>query len=106
MTADPGVQRVEISAEAITYTGWDAAATDGELVATKLYAAQYAGAVRGSWPVSVDVVEGSTVSVTAWVLQPAQTTGAPGATGRRPSGHRLWDGCGEGEAPRSRIATS
>jgi hypothetical protein len=78
MATDPGVQRVEIPAQgsAVTYLGWDAAATGGQLVATKLYAAQYAGAVRGSWPVSVDVVEGSTVSVTAWALKPA----VPGAS--------------------------
>ena len=69
---DPGVQRVEIPAggSAITYLGWDAASTSGALVATKMYGAQYAGAVRGSWPVSVDVVAGSTVRVTAWALQP------------------------------------
>ena len=74
MTNDPGVQRVEIPAggSALTHLGWDAAATGGQLVATKLYAAQYAGAVRGSWPVSVDVVAGATVKVTAWALQPAK----------------------------------
>ena len=73
LATDPGVQRVEIPAggSAITHLGWGAAATGGQLVATRMYAAQYAGAVRGSWPVSLDVVAGSTVHVTAWALQPA-----------------------------------
>jgi len=79
LATDPGAQRVEIPAggSAITYLGWDAASTGGALVATKLYGAQYAGAVRGSWPVSLDVVKGSTVRVTAWALLPGQTTDTP-----------------------------
>ncbi|KQO10340.1 hypothetical protein ASF06_09230 [Agreia sp. Leaf244] len=73
VATDPGPQRVEIPAggSAITYLGWDAAATGGQLVATKMFGAQYAGAVRGSWPVDLDVVAGSTVAVTAWALQAA-----------------------------------
>ena len=79
MSTDPGAQRVEIPAQgsAVTYLGWDANSTRGELVASKLYGAMYAGETRGSWPVSLDVAKGSTVSVTAWALKPAGSTDTP-----------------------------
>lgn len=70
MAADPGPQRIEVPAGgyAIAHLGWDAASTHGALVATSLHAAQNAGMTRGSWPVELDIVEGSTVEVTAWQL--------------------------------------
>jgi len=70
MTADLGTQRIEVPAGgyAIAHLGWDAASTHGALVATSLHAAQNAGMTRGSWPVELDIVEGSTVEVTAWQL--------------------------------------
>lgn len=70
MTQDPGPQRIEIPAggSAITYLGWDAASPHGALVTKTVYAAPTAGMTRGSWPIDLDIVEGSTVSITAWQL--------------------------------------
>lgn len=70
MTQDAGSEPVEIppGGYAITTIGWDANSTDGALLARTLFAAQVAGDQRGSWPVSLDVVAGSTVQVTAWEL--------------------------------------
>ena len=72
MTTDVGAQRVELPAgeSAITYLGWDANSTRGALVASTLYAAPFAGETRGSWPVKTDIIEGSSVAVTAWTLRP------------------------------------
>lgn len=77
MAADPGPQRIEVPAGgyAVAYLGWDAAATAGALVATTLYVAPTAGIVRGSWPVEVDIVEGSKVEITAWQLQAGPISG-------------------------------
>lgn len=70
MTQDLGPQRIEIPAggSAITVLGWDAASPHGALVTKTVYAAPTAGMVRGSWPIDLDIVEGSTVAVTAWQL--------------------------------------
>jgi hypothetical protein len=70
MTTDPGVQRIEIPAQgsAVAFLGWKANSTAGALVGSTLFAAPYPSAERGSWPVRTDVVDGSTVSVTAWRL--------------------------------------
>lgn len=77
MTRDPGPQRIEIPAggSAISYLGWDAASPHGALVTKTVYAAPTAGMTRGSWPIDLDIVEGSTVSITAWQL----VTAAPAA---------------------------
>jgi hypothetical protein len=68
MTQDFGVQRIEVPAGgyAVAYLGWDAASTHGALIAATLHAAPVPGMTRGSWPVELDIVEGSTVAVTAW----------------------------------------
>ncbi|MBW9092210.1 DUF4232 domain-containing protein [Microbacterium jejuense] len=68
MTQDLGPQRIEVPAGgyAVTYLGWDAASPHGALVTKTVYAAPTAGMERGSWPIDLDVVEGSTVAVTAW----------------------------------------
>jgi len=68
MAQDPGPQRIEVPAGgyAVTYLGWDAASPHGALVTKTVYAAQTAGMERGSWPIDLDIVEGSTVAVTAW----------------------------------------
>ena len=73
MAQDPGPRRIEIPAggTAITVLGWDAASPHGALVGATLHAAPVAGMTRGSWPVELDIVEGSTVSVTAWQLDSA-----------------------------------
>ena len=75
MTTDPGPARIEIPAggSAITYLGWDAASPHGALVTRTVYAAPTPGMTRGSWPIDLDIVEGSTVSITAWQLVTALT---------------------------------
>ena len=72
MAQDPGAQRIEVPAGgyAVTYLGWDAASPHGALVTKTVYAAPTAGMVRGSWPIDLDIVEGSTVAVTAWAIDP------------------------------------
>lgn len=74
MAADPGPSSVVVpaGASAVAFLGWDAQSTHGALVARTLWAAVAAGEARGSWPVELDVVGGTAVSVTAWQ--------APGAT--------------------------
>lgn len=70
MAQDAGAQPVEIApgGYAIAFLGWDANSTHGALVARSLFAAQVPGDERGSWPVELDIVEGSQVDVTAWAL--------------------------------------
>lgn len=72
MAQDPGPQRIEVppGGYAITYLGWDAASTHSGLVTTTVHAAPTPGMQRGSWPIDLDIVEGSTVEVTAWQLAP------------------------------------
>ncbi|HEY9307485.1 MAG TPA: DUF4232 domain-containing protein [Microbacterium sp.] len=74
MTQDPGPQRIEVPAGgyAVTYLGWDAASPHGALVTKTVYAAPTAGMERGSWGLDfdLDIVEGSTVAITAWALDP------------------------------------
>ncbi|MGK9148298.1 DUF4232 domain-containing protein [Plantibacter flavus] len=74
MATDPGAQRVEVPAggTAIAYIGWNANPTVDELVATELFAAMFPGETRGSWPVEMDVIEGSSVTLTAWALEVPQ----------------------------------
>ena len=70
MAQDSGPQRIEIPAggSAVTVLGWDAASPHGALVTNTVWAAPTPGMVRGSWPLELDIVEGSTVSVTAWTV--------------------------------------
>jgi hypothetical protein len=77
MTQDAGPQRIEVPAGgyAVTYLGWDAASPHGALVTKTVYAAPTAGMTRGSWPIDLDIVEGSTVAVTAWALDTTPVTG-------------------------------
>ncbi|KAF2413461.1 hypothetical protein B1729_09150 [Microbacterium sp. B35-04] len=72
MTQDPGPQRIEVPAGgyAVTLLGWDAASPHGALVTKTVHAAPTAGMTRGSWPIELDIVEGSTVAITAWALDP------------------------------------
>ena len=74
MTQDPGPQRIEVPAGgyAVTYLGWDAASPHGALVTKTIYAAPTAGMERGSWGLDfdLDIVEGSTVAITAWAHRP------------------------------------
>lgn len=73
MAEDPGLARIELPAQGTVTAviGWDANSTQGALVAHTLHAAIRAGEERGSWPVILDIIEGSTVSVTAWYESPA-----------------------------------
>ncbi len=74
MATDAGAQRVEVPAKgyAAATIGWDANSTHGTLVASTVYAAARAGADRGSWPIVLDIVPDTTVSVTAWrIASPA-----------------------------------
>jgi hypothetical protein len=77
MTQDAGPRRIEVpaGAYAVTYLGWDAASPHGALVTKTVYAAPTAGMTRGSWPIDLDIVEGSTVAVTAWALDTTPVTG-------------------------------
>ena len=70
MAQDPGPQRIEVPAGgyAVFVLGWDAASPHGALVTKTVYAAPTAGMTRGSWPIDLDIVEGSTVAITAWAI--------------------------------------
>ncbi|WP_347976681.1 DUF4232 domain-containing protein [Microbacterium sp. ProA8] len=74
MTQDFGPQRLEVPAGgyAVTSLGWDAASPHGALVTKTIYAAPTAGMERGSWGLGfdLDIVEGSTVAITAWAIDP------------------------------------
>jgi len=74
LAADPGPTRFELpaGASAVTTLGWGAGATSDALVARTLWAAPFPSDRRGSWPVDLDVVAGTTVSVTAWALETEQ----------------------------------
>lgn len=75
MAEDPGPLRIEVPplSSVTAVIGWDANSTHGALVAHTLHAAVRSGDERGSWPVELDIVEGSTVTVTAW-RQPSTST--------------------------------
>ena len=70
MAQDPGPQRIEVPAGgyAVAVVGWDAASPHGALVTKTVYAAPTAGMTRGSWPIDLDIIEGSTVAITAWAI--------------------------------------
>lgn len=72
MAQDPGPHRIEVPAGgyAVSVLGWDAASPQGALVTKTVYAAATAGMTRGSWPIDLDIVEGSTVALTAWMIDP------------------------------------
>ncbi len=76
MAQDPGPQRIEVPAGgyAVTVLGWDAASPHGALVTKTVYAAPTPGMTRGSWPIDLDIVDGSTVAVTAWTLDAAPSS--------------------------------
>jgi hypothetical protein len=71
MAQDPGPERIEVPAGgyAVSVLGWDAASPHGALVTKTVYAAPTAGMTRGSWPIDLDIVEGSTVAITAWAIE-------------------------------------
>lgn len=73
MAEDPGAMPVTIPAlgYGVTRIGWTAMATDGELATYTLYSALYPGLERGSWPITLDIVAGGEVFVTAWAVSDA-----------------------------------
>ena len=73
LTEDAGASPIIVPAGgyAVTRLGWDAMATAGELVVYELHAALYPGLTRGSWPITLDIVAGGEVAVTAWTLDAA-----------------------------------
>ena len=73
MTTDDGAQPIEVPAGgfAITRLGWDAMATADVPATYTLFSALYPGLDRGSWPITLDIVAGGKVSVTAWSLSGA-----------------------------------
>ena len=77
MAQDQGPQRIEIppGGTAVSVIGWDAASPHGALVTHTVWAAQTAGMPRGSWPLELDIVEGSSVAVTAWSLVDPRSAG-------------------------------
>lgn len=68
MAQDPGAQPITLApGEAVTSgIAWDANSVQGQLAARKLWAAVAAGEARGSWGVVLDIVPGTTVSLSAW----------------------------------------
>ncbi|MGY4857566.1 DUF4232 domain-containing protein [Cryobacterium sp. AP23] len=68
MAEDPGAMPITVPAGGygVTRIGWNAMATDGELATYTLYSALYPGLKRGSWPITLDIVAGGEVFVTAW----------------------------------------
>lgn len=71
MREDPGATPVTIppGGYATASIGWDAVMVSADVLATyRVFAALYPGLERGSWPITLDIVEGSDVDVTAWEL--------------------------------------
>lgn len=71
MAEDPGPAPVTVPAGgfAVARIGWDAMPTAGELTAYTLYGALYPGLERGPWPVTLDIIAGGEVTVTAWSVR-------------------------------------
>ncbi|GAB3633028.1 hypothetical protein GCM10027421_23810 [Microbacterium shaanxiense] len=76
MAEDPGASPITLqpgeSASAVI--GWDANSVHGQLAARSLWIAVAPGEERLSWDVSLDIISGATVHVTAW-----QTAAPPGS---------------------------
>lgn len=68
MAEDPGPSSITLQpGEAATAViGWDANSVHGQLAARSLWIAVRPGEERLSWDVSLDIIPGSTVHVTAW----------------------------------------
>lgn len=68
MAEDPGPTTITLQpgASATAGIGWDANSVRGNLAARTLWAAAFPGVSRLSWEVSLDIIPGTTVHVTAW----------------------------------------
>jgi hypothetical protein len=74
MTTDPGAHTITVlpGAAAEAFLGWNAMAGAGDTRVGTLLTAPYAGATRQSSAITLDIVNGGAVAVTAWSLaQPA-----------------------------------
>jgi hypothetical protein len=71
MREDPGATPVTIppGGDATASIGWNAVMVSPDVLATyRVFAALYPGLERGSWPITLDIVDGSEVEITAWEL--------------------------------------
>ncbi|MGF6822874.1 hypothetical protein M2317_001781 [Microbacterium sp. ZKA21] len=68
MAQDPGAAPVTLQPgeSAFAVIGWDANSVNGQLAANSQWIAVTPGEERLSWDISLDIVPGATVSVTAW----------------------------------------
>jgi hypothetical protein len=68
MTDDPGVSTITLlpGQSARAFLGWNAMAAAGDVRTGTMLVAPYAGTMRHSSPVDLDIVDGGAVSVTAW----------------------------------------
>lgn len=73
MATDPGPTAIELIPGASARAGiaWDANSVHGQLAARELWVAPFAGTARSRWDVSLDIIPGAIVSVTAWETVPA-----------------------------------
>ncbi|ALX66544.1 DUF4232 domain-containing protein [Microbacterium sp. XT11] len=73
MAEDPGAAAFTLQPgdSATAAIGWDANSVHGQLAARSLWLAVRPGEQRLSWEVSLDIVPGATVHVTAWHLAPS-----------------------------------
>ncbi|WP_341994540.1 DUF4232 domain-containing protein [Microbacterium sp. LWH7-1.2] len=71
MAEDPGPEPITLQpGEAVfAVIGWDANSVHGQLAARSLWVAAYPGAARLTWEVSMDIIPGTTVHVTAWQVR-------------------------------------
>jgi hypothetical protein len=67
LATDPGALAITLApgASAISHVAWDATGKTAN-TAAMLWAATYPGEERAQLPINTDIVDGSTVSVTAW----------------------------------------
>ncbi|MDQ0094317.1 DUF4232 domain-containing protein [Paeniglutamicibacter psychrophenolicus] len=70
MTDDPGVSAITLlpGQSARAFLGWNAMAAAGDVRTGTMLVAPYAGTLRHSSPVDLDIIDGGAVSVTAWEL--------------------------------------
>ena len=75
MAEDPGAAPITLQPgdAASAVIGWDANSVHGQLAARSIWIAVLPGEERLSWDISLDIIAGSTVHVTAW--QPAALPG-------------------------------
>lgn len=68
MTDDPGISKIELApgARAQAFLGWNAMASAGDIRTGKILVAPFAGTLRNSLAVDLDIIDRGTVSVTAW----------------------------------------